>query len=128
MVPVEIYQTQYSGTPLDQRSVGVAVSSTNTYYSQPWSSRFGATFALMVEWTGTPTGTLTLWWSNKIAPNLANDTDWIQETTYTPTNPAGSASKDGKLLSIVPARWFRLKYVNASGSGTLTGQVHSTSV
>jgi hypothetical protein len=56
-------------------------------------------------------------------PSLANDADWIQDAVYAPGNPAGSASKTGDNTTVIPANWKRMKYVNASGTGTLTGYV-----
>lgn len=106
------------------QNLGVTVSSTNTYYSAVFSSPYCLGFSLSMEWTGTPTGVFTLWYSNEDSPNLANDTDWQQDTSFTPTNPAGAPGTMGdNVTNGQGARW-RVKYVNASGTGVLTGQTH----
>lgn len=127
MVPVSIYQTVTASGAVNVVQPGVAVSSTNTYYSQPWSSRFGHNMSIGLFWTGTPTGTFTLWFSDTPTPDLTNDNDWHQDTAYVPGNPAGAAGKTGDNWAVGAARWWRIKYVNASGSGVLTGYVHVAS-
>lgn len=103
---------------------GVVVSATTTYYSDAIGPR-GWGFGYHFEWTGTPTGTITMWRTLKPNPNEATDADWVQVTAFTPTNPAGSASKFGDEISFTSFARYRFKYVNASGTGTLfcwTGQ------
>lgn len=102
-------------------NVGVAVSSTNTYYSKTFAARDGRAVSFHLEWAGTPAGTFTLWYSNKPNADEADDDDWVRDTTWTPTNPAGSASKGFYTVGNVTAERVRLKYVNASGSGTILG-------
>lgn len=121
-VSYEIFKTQPadSGAP---RQSGVAVSSTTTYYSDPWSKGGADGHSIQLEWTGTPTGTFTLWYSNKPNPDRSSDADWIQDTTFTPVNPAGAASKMGDNVANFKANLKRIKYVNASGSGNLFGYV-----
>lgn len=107
------------------QSNGVTVSSTNTYYSAVFSSPYANGFSFSMEWTGTPTGTFTLWYTNKENPVLTTDADWNQDTTFAPTNPAGAAGSMGDGgIGNAGARLWRIKYVNASGSGTLTGNAH----
>lgn len=118
----ELFVTKSVTDPGAYPGVGVAVSSTNTYYSALISGADGVMTALHIAWTGTPTGTFTLWGSDKATPSLADDTDWYSITSGVPTNPAGAAGKSGSKLVDEPARWKRVKYVNASGSGTLTGR------
>ncbi len=102
---------------------GVAVSSTNTYYSDPVSARLGHLngdgYGAHFWWTGTPTGTLTCWISDKEQPDRTSDADWVQDSGFSPTNPAGSASAFHDDVENTRARWKRFKYVNASGSGVL---------
>lgn len=100
-------------------SGGVAVSSTNTYYSTAIGAVDGQAVSFHCVWTGTPTGTFTLWYSNKPNADASSDTDWVQDTTFSPTNPAGSASKSFVTVGNLTALRVRLKYVNASGSGTI---------
>lgn len=100
---------------------GQAVTGTDTYYSNTMSLRVGSGTGHHMEWSGTPTGTLTFWVSNKPQPREDSDTDWVQITDFTITNPAGSASKAFYNLGNMQANRARWKYVNASGSGTLYG-------
>lgn len=106
------------------QSNGVTVSSTNTYYSGVFSSPYMNGFSFSMEWTGTPTGVFTLWYTNKDSPNLASDADWKQDATFAPTNPAGAAGSMGDNVTNGQATKWRVKYVNASGTGVLTGQSH----
>lgn len=116
MANYQIYRA--SGT---DPNTGVAVSSTTTYYSEIFAARGTSPVSIHLVWSGTPTGTFTLWYSNKPVPGLAADTDWVQDTTWAPTNPAGSASKAFYTLGNLTATRVRLKYVNASGSGNILG-------
>lgn len=108
---------------------GVAVTGTTTYYSTP--IRIESLFRVSVhaEWTGTPTGTFTLWTSNKPKPIDSTDADWVAWTPGTAiVNPAGAAGKatliwDDARGAGCPCRWVHVKYVNASGSGVLSGFV-----
>lgn len=99
-----------------------AVSSTNTYYSNVMSPNDDGVLGFEIRSTGTAAGTLTLWYSNDPEPSVADDTDWIQDTSWSPTNPAGSATKTLYTVTGVKARRARVKYVNSSGSGTLAGR------
>lgn len=103
------------------RTAGIAVTGTNTYYSDVWSGKFADVWDIMLQWTGTPTGTFTLWATDKGDPGLADDSDWVQETSFTPTNPAGAAGKMRDNAANATGRKWRLKYVNSAGSGTLFG-------
>lgn len=103
----------------------VAVSSTNTYYSGVFGGSDFFVWGLHFQWTGTPTGTFTLWKSNKPNPSLADDADWVQDTSITLTNPAGAASKAGNEVGNCGFKFYRIKYVNASGSGNLWLYVHA---
>lgn len=99
-------------------SGGVAVSGTSTYYSDAINVD-GEAASWHFVWTGTPTGTFTLWYSNKPDASDADDTDWVQDSSFPASNPAGSASKAFVAASGVAALRTRIKYVNASGSGTI---------
>lgn len=112
-----IYKANSNGDDL----TGVSVTGTSTYYSTPFSADNGRPVSLHLVWTSTPTGTFTLWYSNKPNPSLADDTDWVQDTTWSPTNPAGSASKAFYTIGNLTAVRCRVKYVNASSSGTIIG-------
>lgn len=121
--PFPIFVSQPAGDSGAPYTPGVAVSSTNTYYSKPWGASDADGHGLHMQWTGTPTGTLTMWMSDKPFPSEVDDADWVQDTTWSPTNPAGSASKARDDAGNAKAYRKRLKYVNASGSGVLYGWV-----
>jgi hypothetical protein len=124
--PITIFTTSTAGDANAPVTPGVAVSGTNTYYSTHWTGNQGPGYGLQLVWTGTPTGTFTLWFTEKDNPSYADDSDWVQDTTFTPTNPAGSASKFHDDAYNTNSFKKRIKYVNASGSGTLSGFVSVT--
>lgn len=113
-----VYVLTGSGPPDATTPSSVAVSSTNTYYTAVVGQGGAGALALHSVFTGTPTGTVTLWYTNKPNASEANDTDWVQDTTFTATNPAGAATKSFHTVGNLAAVRVRLKYVNASGSGT----------
>lgn len=116
-----VYVTQAGNDPTLE---GVAASSTNTYYSRIWGGLGNQDgYGLHVVTDGTLTGTWTLWMSDKRDPVLTSDADWVQDTGFSPTNPAGAASKFRDDTSTAKARWKRLKYVNASGTGNIFAYV-----
>jgi hypothetical protein len=119
----KIYTTVPTGDSAAPREDGVAVSAAATHYSAPWGARGSQSHSLQLEWTGTPVGVFTLWYSNKMHPSLADDADWIEDTDFTPSNPAGSADSMGDNVTVLPANLKRIKYVHASGAGTLKGYV-----
>jgi hypothetical protein len=103
-------------------SRGVAVSGTSTYYSQMISGADICSFTMY--WTGTPTGAFTLQGSDKDRPDETNDNDWFTITpTKAPTAPAGSASSSNGTVVDTNCKFKRIKYVNASGSGVLSGDI-----
>jgi hypothetical protein len=119
MTPVKLYTTRSGSDSNAPATDGVAVSSTNTFYSDTWTGEDADGYSLSVFYTGTPTGTFTLWFTDKPLPDPANDNDWIQDATFTPVNPAGAAGKFGVPAGTQRGYRKRLKYVNASGSGSI---------
>lgn len=117
-------QTRDTTTAAGRTTNGVAASGTNTYYSDSW--RGENDWSLQVNTTGTLTGTWTLWQSNKVNPSLADDTDWVDlsaHADFVETNPAGSTTKWAVNSTLIRGGQLRLKYVNASGTGTLYAYV-----
>lgn len=112
----------FTNSDQGSKSDGVTVTSTTTYYSKPFEMSRGPA-SIHLEWTETVaslTGTFTLWYSDKIGASLANDTDWVQDTTF----PAPTVSGTGKVvisIADITALHVRLKYVNATGTGTMKG-------
>lgn len=103
---------------------GVAVSGTTVYYSDLTDVSGILNPSYHLEWSGTPTGTFTIWGSNKENPILTSDADWFNPTLAVAiVQPAGSASKDFVDLTSWPFRKVRVKYVNASGTGTINAYV-----
>lgn len=116
----------YDGTVGADANAPIVPGVTNpsgTIYSAPWSGRLADGYGLMVNYTGTLTGTFTLWMSDKLKPSLADDTDWVQDTAFAPTNPAGGAGKFRDDTSNAKSAWKRLKYVQSSGTGVITAYV-----
>lgn len=124
-----LYNTRQTEPALPFKTPGIAVSGApGTFYSDPIGPRVQG-FGYHFEWTGTPTGVLTLWRSNKTNPDLATDADWLPVTSFVPTNPAGSASKFGDEISFTNFKLYRFKYVNSASTGVLfcfASQVYST--
>lgn len=98
----------------------VAVSGALTYYSNLMQPNEEGLLGFTLEFTGTPTGTATLWVTDKPNPNLANDDDWEASATAI-TDPAGAAFKDKYSIPNTRCRFARIKYVNSAGSGTILG-------
>lgn len=117
-LPFKLFLTTDTNDSAAPAVDGKAVSGTSTYYSKMFGGNDMAGYDLQVVWTGTPTGTLTLQVSDKANPSEADDTDWVTTTETSMTNPAGSASKF-RVYLVGSGGKHRLKYVNASGSGSL---------
>ena len=117
-----VYNTRSGSDPGAPITRGVAASSTNTYYSDLIvCGREG--LSITIETSGTLTGTWTLWKCDRMHPELSDDTGWVDMSThaeFVETNPAGAATKWSVNAPSLRGRFYRLKYVNASGTGTLT--------
>jgi hypothetical protein len=109
-----------SSAPLTE---GVVVESTDTYYSKMFSGNEGKDFHIHLEWTGDPTGALSLWYSSKPNPVETDDDDWTEDAGWAPTDPAGAPGKTSTDTTGKSALRKRIKYVNASGTGVLKGWV-----
>jgi len=121
--PFSIFNTRSATDPGAPAFNFVAVSGTPTVYSETWSGEDSDGSGLTIFTTGTLTGTFTLWMTDKPLPDLTADTDWVQDTSFTPTNPAGAAVKFRDDLGNAKSHKKRVKYVNASGSGNIQGFV-----
>lgn len=90
------------------------MSGTNTIYSNVQDTFNFDNSGLIVTWTGTPTGTISVLVSNR--------GDVFYSLTFDPaiTQPAGSAGGYAINLNQIPFRYVAVQYTNASGSGVLT--------
>jgi hypothetical protein len=95
------------------------MSGTNTIYSQIIDVSVMDNIGLEVTWTGTPTGTFSVYASNSGINFYA--------LTFSPVLAQPSGSAGGYLVGLTQFQWkyILLEYVNASGSGILTcyGQI-----
>lgn len=114
-----------AGTDANAPTMEGLINPSGTKYSAMWTGLMRDGYGLHVETTGTLTGTFTLWMSDKKAPNEANDNDWVQDTAFAPSNPAGSAVKFRDDTGNAKAMHKRLKYVHGSGAGTILAYVSS---
>lgn len=91
-----------------------AMASTNTIYSNIIEKSRQQNIYAEINWTGTPTGTLSIWCS-------VSGINW-NSLTFDPvlTQPSGSAAGDGINITQLAAKYFYFQYVNSSGSGNLT--------
>lgn len=96
-----------------------SVSSTTTYYSKKTDIQRCKGLSYQLYNTGTMTGTWTVQVSNKPAPNEANDDDWTALTLAVPISQPSNGSPASEFVGLegIEARWSRMKYVNASGTG-----------
>lgn len=122
MVNKQLYYTQAAGAR-GQLTDGVSVSGTSTYYSVPYSGDDGDAVHCVATSTSSLTGTWTLWYSGMPNPDLADDDDWLQDTGFAPTNPAGASASFVDNTANSKTLWKRLKYVNSSGTGTIKAWV-----
>jgi hypothetical protein len=78
-----------------------------------------------IQWTGAPTGTLTLEGSNQWDPFVNPGVGFIGINAATLLNPAipaitGASTYLATLLKPAFCRWVRWRYVNTSGTGQLS--------
>ncbi len=90
------------------------MSGTSTIYSNIVEFSKMDNIGLEIDWTGTPTGTITIYTS-------ISGINW-HSMTFSPVlaQPAGAAGGYNVSLNQVPFKYFYIKYTNASGSGSLT--------
>ena len=91
----------------------VSVSGTNTYDSIPVNVKNLDGISIQLIWTGTPTGTFTVfhsitgkyWDSIPVSPVI--------------TQPAGSSGNWTVSIPFETSFWIKVQYINASGSGVI---------
>lgn len=112
-----------AGTDANAPMMEGLINPTGTKYSSMWSGLHRDGHGLHVQTTGTLTGAFTLWMSDKKSPSEADDADWVQDTGFAPTNPAGATTKFRDDAGNAKAMHKRLKYVHSSGTGTILAYV-----
>jgi hypothetical protein len=90
------------------------MSSTNTIYTNIVNVQNYDNSGLQLDWTGTPTGTISIMVSNSGAI--------FHALTFVPalSQPAGSAGGMVIDLNQIPFTYLMIQYVNSSGTGSLT--------
>lgn len=115
----------------------VAVTGTNTYRSSVTTCPRGEAsleYGITFESTSTAAGTLSLEVSNlgdqayaaavaSAGSEAANTTGWVQRDLSPSATIAVTAASTNTITTKRRFRRFRLKYVNASGSGNITARV-----
>ena len=99
-----------------------ATTSTTAYRSNRISMLKGSLLSLQLEMTGTVTGTFTLWQSNMPDADPTSDADWVENTDVTFT-AVSNATDQFINIGNAAARWYMVKYTNATGTGSLNGWV-----
>lgn len=91
----------------------VAVSSTDTYLSEPINIKNLDNVLLQLIWTGDPAGVFTV--------QQSPDGVLYDDLPLSPdiTQPAGAEGHWSVNVNQSPAEWLQVQYVNASGSGTV---------
>lgn len=111
--------THQQGGSIPSGTVAGTMATTATIYSNIIDMSKMDNIGAEVNWTGTPTGTITVYGSNSGA-------NWYSLFgSGVLTQPAGSAS--GYLINFnqYSYKYIMFKYVNASGSGSLTVYLQS---
>lgn len=104
----------YPGGSVPSGTVLGTMSGTNTIYSNIVDVSKMDNIGLEINWTGTPTGTITI--------NGSNSGVNFYPLTFSPilTQPSGSSGGYLIDLSGYPFKYIMIKYVNASGSGSIS--------
>lgn len=77
---------------------------------------------LQIGWTGTAVGTITI----EVSPDNID----YDALTFSPliTQPNNNATRYSVSLNQLPAPYLRVKYVNSSGTGTLTVKIFAKDI
>lgn len=121
--PYSIFNTRSLTDPNLPVRDSVTISGAVTTYSDMWSGESGDGYGLTLGTTGTLTGTFTLWMTDNPFPRLDSDQDWVQDTAFTPTNPAGAGVLFRDDAANAKAYRKRIKFVSTAGTGTVQGRV-----
>jgi hypothetical protein len=102
-----------SGNSIPSGVTSGAMSGTNTIYTNIIGLRQSDNNGVQVDWTGTPTGSITYWVST-------NGSTFHALTNSSLPNPSGSAAGYCYALQNLPFQYIFIQYTNSSGSGTIT--------
>lgn len=123
MTTYHVFKTE-TADAMGTRTDGKAVAATT--YSEPWSGSRAQGGSCTVDWTGTASGNLQLWFSNKKSPNFANDTDWRQDANFGTAGSValgGAPGSHGDNWGNAFARWWRFKVSGGGGTGVINAEV-----
>lgn len=101
------------GGPFDLSFVSAVMSGTAVLTSAAIDSSNFESMSLQPVWTGTPTGTF-------IVLVSLDNINYADLGASIPTQPAGSAGSIFIPVYGSCAKWIKLQYTNASGSGVLS--------
>lgn len=119
MPSYKLFTTKSGNDPAQE---GVAVSGAGSKFSAKFRHNGQGLCSFTLRWTGNLVGTFKLYYSDKDQPDPTSTTDWKQDPSWTPTNPAGSAGSESYQISGISKRWVMVEFVWTSGSGTLFGE------
>jgi hypothetical protein len=111
-------------TPADYPEIIAAAKTAVEIYSAKFATLDVSELGFTGESTGTITGVLEIWGSNKIAPNEVNDDDWHLCSCVFPSAPAGAAWKDYLDVASANLFWYRIKLNLSGGAGTWSADVN----
>lgn len=98
------------------QGAAIAVSSTNTYTSNPYPLRGAMVYAIQAVWSGTPAGNFKLQGSC----DAGSPSNWTDLTTTTAAGGAvGSKIWDGHGTQPTGISWVRVSYTNSSSTGSI---------
>lgn len=121
--PISIFNFRSATDPGAPTQPTTPVTGVQTVYSELIGGEASDGYAMTIFTTGTLTGTFSLFVTDKMFPDLTNDNDWVADAAFVPVNPAGAAVKFRDDAGNAKGAFKRVKYVNASGTGTLQGFV-----
>lgn len=108
----------------DRPDAGATASADLYSKRMPGPAKSGR-FSVHAEWDGTVNGVLRLYYSNKPNPAEGSTTDWVEDTTFSASDPAGSPGSTFVPAGNASCRWLMIMFDRTSGTGALSVWVHS---
>lgn len=121
-------------SPVYQNIVNGVMTGTTVILSVPTNITYKDSIAIQLQWTGSAVGTFEVQGSldyNPGAPQsggTANAGNWISLTLSPSPAASGTASQILINLNQLSFPWIRVKYTNASSTGTLNGYISAKSL